>query len=684
MAQVDKQASEQEARQARLVSFWNHKFKEAYVTKAPYMKRWNEYWDAYNGDYFKGKNLPDYKSDLVSNYIFSTIETIRPIMLDNDPQFQSMPRQPEGTAFSSDLNEALMYEWDREGMTTKLYRELITTLVTGTSVYFLPWDGQEKQVKAIPVNPFNIFPDPLATCVEDAEYIIYASYKNESRMKRLFPKHADKLDGADVNYSELVYNNNRNASVSNQILVLEVWTRDHETIETDASNGEKKLRYPNGRVLTLAPELGILLSDKAMPYQDKQFPFVLMKDYDVPGKFWGEGEVAQLMSPQKYMNELNNAILDNAKATANMPWIVDKNSGIAPNSITSRPGLVLRKNPGTEVKRDQPPGLPAYVVNAMETYKSDMEQISGIFDSLKGNSATGVYTAQGILALQEAGQARIRLKVKIMEEALGKIGRIWYSRMQQFWKDDKWLRMTKMDGSYDFKRLQSKALEMEYDIQIMAGSTMAKNRGAMLDLMIRLAQTQMPDGQMLVDREAVVQYLPEEIKASLIERMQGGQQAVEAQIQELQQQLEETMQALQQITEESTSNDEQTMEVVEELMGAVEEINKEIVQLKHDNDTIKSEEARQEELDQIRNDSYNSGFRDAEGLSTNMEPSMGEDALEEGLGEGMPDGELGDLGEDPDMNLGLPDDLLAGIEDMTDDELELLLQSNPELADLLQ
>ena len=76
--------------------------------------------DAYKGDYFKNKNMPEYKSNVVSNYIFSTIETIRPIMLDNDPVFQSTPRQPEGMEFSNDCNEALMYEWDREQMRTKL------------------------------------------------------------------------------------------------------------------------------------------------------------------------------------------------------------------------------------------------------------------------------------------------------------------------------------------------------------------------------------------------------------------------------------------------------------------------------------------------------------------------------------------------------------------------------------
>ena len=54
---------------------------------------------------------------------------------------------------------------------------------------------------------------------------------------------------------------------------------------------------------------------------------------------------------------------------------------------------------------------------------------------------------------------------------------------------------------------------------------MPVNRGAMLDLMIRLAQTPMPDSQNLVDQKLVVEYLPEEIKAALLRRM-GDKQVV--------------------------------------------------------------------------------------------------------------------------------------------------------------
>mgnify|MGYP003455285396 CR=1 FL=1 len=679
--------TEQKNIESRLVSHWAQKFKESMVAKAPYTKKWNTFFDAYNGDYFKNSKLPDYKSNLVSNYIFSICETIRPIMLDNDPKFQAMPRHPDGMAYSNDLNETLLYEWDRELMTTKLYRELINCLVTGNYIFFLPWDSQAKEVKAIAVNPFNLFPDPLATTMEDAEYMIYASYHNVNRLKRAFPNKAEVLVGGNINYGELVHDNNKNANTDNQVLVLEVWSRDHEALEEDKKDGKTYLKYPKGRVTTVCPDLGIVLSDKGNPYKDGGFPFVQGKDYDVPGKFWGEGEVSQLLSPQKYMNELNNSILDNAKATANMPWIVDKNAGIPNGGITSRPGLIIRKNQGSEVRREQPPSMPAYVVNAVETYKADMEQISGIFDSLKGNSATGVYTAQGILALQEAGQARIRLKVKLMEETLGRVGQLWLSRMNQFWKEDRWMRMARIDGTYDFKKFKSDLLQQAYDIKILAGSTMPVNKGAMLDFMIRLAQTQMPDGQALVDREAVAQYLPNEVKSALLQRTQGVGLQVEKQFQEMEQAMQEMQeqngaqmqemgtgieelgQQLQQFAQEFKGNDDQTMKVIEEIAGTLEKMGKDVLQTQQENDKIREEKEKNEKENKLKNDSYNSGYKDAESL------------LAEEAGEGE---EVVALGEEDDAGLGLPEDILAGIESLSDDELELLLASNPELAELLQ
>ena len=226
-----------------------------------------------------------------------------------------------------------------------------------------------------------------------------------------------------------------------------------------------------------------------------------------------------------------------------------KNSGIGIGKITSRPGIIIRKNPGTDVKREQPPQMPSYVSEAIQIYKEDISEISGIFNTLKGNNETGVYTAQGILALQEAGQVRVRLKVKLLEESLSIVGRKCFLRMKQYWKEDKWLRITRADGSYDFKQFVTKGLEYEYDFKVVAGSTMPVNRSAMLDLMIRLAQTPMPDGSNIVDREAVAHYLPEEIKSALLKRMKKENQNL-VQIQ----QVEETAKQLQQVGQQSEQN----------------------------------------------------------------------------------------------------------------------------------
>lgn len=657
----------QKDKDLKLVSKWSNLFKNAMVHKAEYTKKWKLYQEAYDGEYFSQKNLPDYRSDMVSNYIFSIIETIRPIMLDNDPKFQAVARQPEGMDLSNDLQEVLSYEWDREGVNTKLYRELVNTLVKGNAVFFIPWDEHEEEVKAVPVDAFNLFPDPLATTVDDADYLIYASYINVDKLRRMFPDKKDELSGSQINYSELVNDNDSGAMVNNQVLVLEIYDRGFDTTDGLEDGEDSDEVNPEGRVITLCPDLGVVLSDVENPYEDNKFPFVILKDYDVPGKFWGEGEVAQLISPQKYMNELNNAIIDNAKATANTPWIVDKNSGIGVGKITARPGLIIRKNPGSEVNRPNPPSMPNYVTNTVETFKGDMEMVSGVHNTLRGENSSGVYTAQGILALQEAGQVRIRLKVKLLEDSLAKMANMWVNRMQQFWDEDRFIAISKQDGSYDLKKFMTSTLVHDYDVHITSGSTMPVNRSAMLDLMIRLAQTQMPDGQMLVDREAVLQYLPEEIKSSLSERMEEEQSnlaEIENAIQELSGIIEELNQAIVEVSEESNKNDEEIFNTIEDIVATIEDINAKILQLTQEYDMMVEEEQAKEKEREIQDSFYNQGYVDAEKLYQQEQASVS--------------------GVEADVPGQLPEEVLAGLEGMSDEELAVMLEEEPDLIDLIE
>lgn len=679
-------------KERKLVEWVYSKFKQAYVAKAPLMDKWKEYMSAYKGTYFQNKNLPDYKSNEISNHVFSTIETIRPIMTDNNPKFLAVPSTPQGMEFSADVQTALDYEWDREKMSLKLPAQLIPMLVYGNAVWFVQWDGKDGEYGNIsikPVDPFNIFPDPLAESIDNSEFLVYATYRNANQIKQQFPEKASAIEGSRITMSELVAErDNNDTQDANQVLILEMWCRDWVTMD-ETVEGKKQLKYPKGRVITCLPELGILLSDKKNPYKDGKFPFVLMKNYDIPFEFWGVGEIEQIMSPQHYVNELTNQIIDNAKNTANMQWIIDKNSGIGQGKLTNRPGLVIRKTPGSEVRRDTPPAMPSYVREQIEVLKKDIQDISGVFDSLKGEQQGSVTAASAILALQEASQARIRLKIKLMEASLSELAQIVYSRMQQFWKLDRWVRVTDVEGNPSFREIGAQVLSNDYDLKVMAGSTMPVNRNAMLDLMIRLAQTNGEDGLPLVDRKAVLEFLPTGDKKAITDRfaeLQAQQQ--QAQQEQLQQEQQMQMQqAQQQKGELDQSVTEQVMSMLQQVVQASDLTSKQVDELIMD----KEQRDKKEYESQIEEKGYKRGLKDGkvqgkeEEVTPNEETSDVNEEEKKMLEEQL-------LSENAQMEEALnsqqiPDEVLEELLALAQQDPEMfreILQNYPQLAEMLQ
>lgn len=645
------------------------KFRDAMIAKSSYTERWFTYLNAWDNSLFeKNKHIPSYKTNHVSNFIYSSIESMRPVLFDQNPKFEAIPVTAEGMQYASDMNTILDWEWDRSNMQEICLANSIYTFALGTSIIMLPYQYKKDRrtsadgdVTPIPVSPFNLFPDPLATSVEDAEYLIYANYIHVNVLKEKYPSKAKWIYGSDVNYSELVNDRNENASLNNQVLVLEMWCRDYTTFD-DKETGEKKRKYPKGRVITVAPELDLVLEDKQNPYNTGRFPFFLFKDIDVPFQFWGEGEVKWLMSPQREINDLYNQVIDNAKHTANMQWIIDKNAGIPKGELTNRPGLIIRKNPGSEVRRDGPPAMPMYVSEMIERLKNDVEVVSGIHDVTRGQTPSGIQSASAIMALQEAAQTRIRLKVTLHENALGELGTEWLERIKQFWKFNRLvpkkldetsqlpqmglngmemapnnpmmgnMPMTGTEGSYEMLEISpDRQLKHDYIIKVKGASVMQNSRANMLDQMIRLMQTPAEDGMPCVPREAVLDYLPD-INKKLV--MQYFQRLKEERMAEQQQQ----------------QMNNQAMEQVGMLSQQMQEVQKAVQDL--------YSRAEQEQQEMERTNLMNQGY-------------------EQGMDEAnLMQNQLDKTGE-------LPPELLREIAELDDEAMAELLQSNPELLDML-
>jgi len=642
------------------------RFKDAMLAKAPYTERWLEYLNAWDNSLYEQQNGPSYKTNHVSNFVYSTIESMRPILFDHNPQFEAIPVTADGMQYANDINSILDWEWHRTNMQEILLANSIYTFVIGTSIVMLnyeynkaPYAEADGNVKPIPVSPFNFYPDPLATCVEDAEYCIYAQYMHVAQLKQKYPEKADYLVGSDIQYSELVNDRDENAKINNQVLVLEMYCRDYSMEEFEDEDGtkKKKVKYPRGRKIICAPECGVVLEDKENPYHSGRFPFFIFKDINIPFQFWGEGEVKWLLSPQKQINDLYNQVIDNAKATANMQWVLDKNSGIPKGELTNRPGLIIRKNPGTEVRRDSPPSMPMYVQQMIETLKADIEVVSGVHDVTRGQTPSGIQSAAAIVALQEAAQIRVRLKVKLHENTLGLLGTEWLERIKQFWtfnrlvprELDESSQLPKMQlvgtemhptidagtptGKYEMLSIEpEKQLKHDYIVKIVGTSVMQNSRASMLDQMIRLMQTPAEDGMPCVPREAVLDYLPDVNKKVI---MQYFQKLKEERMQEQQQQgaNNEMMMQMQQLSQQ-----------LQQVSGVVGQLQ----QRQEQRDV-------QEREDDVRYQGYQQGMAEAQALQKQIDKSG-----------------------------KLPPELLEEIANMSDEELGLLLQQHPEIVEMLE
>ena len=539
-------------------------YKDASDSKAPFVEKWKENFKAYNGELFKRQTSRKSAGNAIPNHIFSTVETIKPIMFTNPPKSIVYPTSEDGFEKAIMVQEALDYEWNRTRLIPKILNGLTNGLITGTFIEGLFWDGKKNKIGEITpvlISPFNFFIDPMATDIDEAEYCMYATYKPLGELIKQYPHLKEDLVRNATNSpdSDLTFGSEK-TNAKNQLLYIECYFRDYATDSViEEEDGEKykvtKLKYPNGRRTIIAGD--VLLSDGENPYKDGKFPFVAWKCYDVPGQFWGLSEVEMLVSVQKEICSLYNDVIDNAHLNGNAPWVLDKNSGVDKGSITNDKGLVIRKNPGTEVRREAPPPMPAYIQNIINDLKYDIQVISGVFDATRGERPVSITSGVAIQALQDSSQGRIKLKTQNLEYFLADLGSMWLSRMQQFWTLPRTIRI--MGGDYKpnsmpliidgkevyFKEIINDMIDGDFDVQIKTGSTMAVNKSARFEQILRMAQTPAEDGMPIADRRMVLEYSELENVDDIIKRFEEQAQ-INAEQQRIQQERQVNLQMEQQ------------------------------------------------------------------------------------------------------------------------------------------
>jgi hypothetical protein len=541
---------------------------EAGQHRAQYTSNWLRYWNFYRSRQWPTRRI-SWRAYLVINYIFATIENIVATMTDNRPKINLLPADKSQADYVDTLQALLDTIWRRRNVLFTVQNALRNAMIFGTGFLKVFWNEDLEDGKGdIDVSspdPTTIYVDPGATSFEDAEWVLWSDTVSMDHIRRNYPDKAkfvrpgiaekdwrderrvyqqagsplyenvdfvspvrDRLEVIDnTEYSspptKVVGQKSRD-----RVRIIEAWFIDDEMEVTtemvkiiDPITEEmtlqpkimKRPKYPNGRLITIAGD--IVLQDVPSPYLHGMWPFVRIVDNSIPNEFYGVGEVELLEDLQKELNKRRSQVIDYANLLGNGIWVIDHDSGVDPDKITNRPGLIITKMPGREVRREAGPEIPHYLVGLQEQTLGDMQAITGIHDTLGGQIPRGVRTGAGMIEAQDIASTRLRLKVRNLEYSLARVGRLMIALIQQYYSPPRVVRILGKDGGVEFYEIDGNILRGDWDIIVGTGSTLPVSKSLRFEQAVRLYQME------AIDQPALLEAADWPGKEEIVKRMTG-------------------------------------------------------------------------------------------------------------------------------------------------------------------
>ena len=522
-------------------------------------------WDRYYLGHHYNAPRAGWRSSPVKNFIFATIETSVPIMTDSVPQIIVIGAEPNDNDVSEVLGHIIRRIWVDQYMDQKLPEIVKTDHIYGTAYAKVWWNPNLKgglgDVAISFVDTRHIYPSPGSTDIDDADYVCFAANMPLASVARMYPDVMDYVKSgrlqtgpwdASLTVEKPLLTENRGANYINTTVLSQGTTTTFNSIpRTGRAPMDRNHmvtlvelwdRNTDGHPQVTVVCNGVTLREPFSPFKHDMFPFIPFINYQIPGQFFGMSEIQQLYKIQDFINDRNAQLQDIIRLTANPPFIADLTSGVNTKALVNRPGALIWKHPGTEVRWGTPPPIPSALFDVQTLDKSDFDTISGVHDVTQGRRPTGVEAAAAIVELQEAAQTRIRQKVRLMEASLRRMGKQIISLVQQFYTEERAIRIVGKgmmqenpfvqvnvpvpDGIGGIKKLNDLSVG-EYDLEIGVGSTMPVSKTRRFSQFLQMYR----DG--LVGPRAVLQNAglsPDEVETYLAEVQQQQQMLMQAQM----------------------------------------------------------------------------------------------------------------------------------------------------------
>lgn len=414
--------SELDEKQLNAIKKVQEMFSEAYDRRSNRTNRMRKNEKLYN-------NQPPKNTNSISNIknalVLSSIETMLPVYSDYYPEMSFRGKDMNDYAFEDYINQRSRNLLENAGFKSFGMQQAKDALIYSNGFmrivpifkekknlpenYFkLDEEAQIKYktlggIKIETIDPFCVFPDPWGTGThigKDCRYFIIAKPVPKSYIANMYDMEEESVMTGSFDWEDYKANtSDKNQDISGisqsdfTILITCYW----------ASAGTE---YRYGRKTVI--NCNQLLEDEtlAIPF----IPYFNLSNYKSDRRFYGIGEPEIVASSAFAINSFTSYITDNLSSFGKPKEVVSKELYQKLQTGTLEKDVIPADSPDEYVLRSTDP-VPPSVFGFLSVLMDLFVKTSGVQESLEGKRPAGVTSAQGIEALREASQVRVRHKI---------------------------------------------------------------------------------------------------------------------------------------------------------------------------------------------------------------------------------------------------------------------------------
>jgi hypothetical protein len=502
---------------------------EEYIEKISKCQRWR---DSENfeqtwrrlADLYRGKHWPSTtstKQDLIAvNLAFSTINVIAPSVAVNYPKIVVQATDPADNDRAAFVEASANYLWKHHDFRTPFRAAVKDFLIFGHGWVKVGWKFVEQEQSVteterdalisqaidevdqfamespdlagdlptdedlmanVPstimrvvedqpfverISPFDVFVDPAATCMGDAKWIAQKIVRplEEAQNDQRYKPSVRKRLSSDGGYSKPGdFSDNRNEFVNDQVTIWEFYDITANVLAVYGANSSE-----------------FLIDPMPMPYAYGQ-PFVMLRNYEVPDRFYPIGDLESIESLQLELDKTRSQLMNDRKRYARKYLYHERSFGpegreALESDEDGRLVPVVDENKPLHdvvVPMPQTPISPE-IYNYSTIIENDINTVSGISEYARGAMPEIRRTATEASIVADAQNARSADKLAIVELAISALARRVLQLMQQFMTGDHMARISGK-GQDLFVEYSREDIVGEYDFSVQAGSTQPMN-----------------------------------------------------------------------------------------------------------------------------------------------------------------------------------------------------------------